>query len=182
MDIEKILNQELLPQNLCYGCGWENPDGLKIKVHFSPAQGGQINGTLEPKPHVIGFPGITHGGAIYTALDCLSTWTVTVLRQETQVIWILRSAEIKYLKAAKSGQPISLIGKIHEQGALWNPVTVHAQARDPGGEILAEGYFKEIPLDETKFKQITGFKEIPENITAFFAHVEKFQEVIHKNA
>lgn len=70
--MEQILNRDLLPNNQCFGCGLENPAGLRIEVIRDPGSAVTLRAHFLPSPGVAGFPGITHGGAIYTALDCLS--------------------------------------------------------------------------------------------------------------
>ncbi len=49
--------------NPCFGCGQENPHGLRISVYKDPAFPDRLFGTLDPSPHLSGFPGIFHGGA-----------------------------------------------------------------------------------------------------------------------
>jgi len=90
---ENLMNMELLslPGNACYGCGQDNSKGLQISVYRNPEIPNRILGEFDPSAHMIGFPGITHGGAIYTALDCMATWSGMVLRR-TKAMWVLRSA------------------------------------------------------------------------------------------
>ena len=76
---EEPLNISLLPGNVCFGCGHANHHGLKIEIARHPAKPETLRGRFDPADYMIGFPGITHGGAIYTAMDCLSTWVASVL-------------------------------------------------------------------------------------------------------
>ena len=92
-----------LAGNVCFGCGQDNPDGLQILISRDPANAERILGEFKAQNHMIGFPGITHGGAIYTALDCMATWSGMVLRG-TKAMWILRSAEIKYHRPAMQAE------------------------------------------------------------------------------
>lgn len=70
-----MLNKSLLPDNHCFGCGHENANGLKIEVSRDPENENRVIVTFQPENHMIGFPGMTHGGVIYTALDCLASWS-----------------------------------------------------------------------------------------------------------
>lgn len=162
-----VLNRSLLPGNACFGCGHENHAGLQIEIRRHPAAEGRLIGSFNPAAHMTGFPGIVHGGALYTALDCLATWVATVMRPEKPVVWILRSAEVTYHRVAREGQEIALEGAISVAGRMWRPVVVRTQARDRDGELLAEGYFKEVPLDVDRFKKAAGVGAIPATWSRF---------------
>lgn len=160
----------MLPGNVCYGCGESNPNGLRITVDRDPEDARRIVGTFLPREHMIGFPGITHGGAIYTALDCMATWTGMVLRG-TRAIWILRSASMKYHRPAFQGAPVSLSASIEEEGGEWEAIVVRCEARDAERNLLAEGRFKVIPLPPGKFRSMTGIETLPENWTRWLGEV-----------
>ena len=70
---ENLLSTELLPENVCFGCGQKNPNGLRVAVFRDPRDPKRILGEFDPQDYMIGFPGITHGGAIYTALAWIPT-------------------------------------------------------------------------------------------------------------
>lgn len=159
----ELINRDLLAGNCCFGCGHDNPDGLKIEVTRDPEAADRLTGIFEPKDYMTGIPGIIHGGAIFTALDCMAAWAPTYLRRETRAIWILRSASIKYHRPARQGQTLLLSSLIVEETGEWAPVIVRAEARDREGTLLAEGSFKLLPLGREKFKAIAGIDELPEN-------------------
>ena len=160
---QNLLNTELLPENVCFGCGQDNPNGLHVAVFRDPRDPKRIFGKFDPQDYMIGFPGITHGGAIYMALDCMASWCGMLLRK-TKAMWILRSATMKYHRPAFQGHPISLSATIEEENDdQWKAIEVRAEARDSEGNLLAEGNFKVIPVSPEKFKAITGIDELPEN-------------------
>jgi acyl-coenzyme A thioesterase PaaI-like protein len=161
---EHLSSDELLPGNECFGCGPANTNGLAISVVHDPADPMRIRGEFRPQPHMTGFPGITHGGAIYTALDCMATWSGMLLRK-TKALWLLRSASVKYHRPAFQASPIALSAWIEEDGDPdpWKAIAVRAEARDTGGNLLADGVFKVIPLPPDKFKAVTGIAELPAN-------------------
>jgi acyl-coenzyme A thioesterase PaaI-like protein len=160
---QSLINKQLLEDNACFGCGHANPRGLHIEVMRDPSHPDQLIGVFQPTQDLTGFPGITHGGAIYTALDCLSTWVASLMGPEQQVFWVLRSAEMAYYKPAKPGQTLRLTGKIDTSAKTQRSVIVHAEARDESGDLVAEGRFREVPLGIAEFKQIVGLETIPEN-------------------
>ena len=164
---DEVLNRDLLKGNLCFGCGHENPNGLKIEIRRDPKDDNRLVGIFSAKSHMIGFPGITHGGAIYTALDCLAFWTPTVLRSEKKAFWILRSANIRYIRPAHEGEPLILSGCIEEEGTQVDFVIVRTEARDEKDRLLAEAKFEVVPLSLDKFKKVAGIEELPKNWSDF---------------
>lgn len=167
--MDRILNRDLLPHNTCFGCGLENPAGLHIEVYGDPAVDRELRARFMPSPAMTGFPGITHGGAIYTALDCLSTWVATLLGPNRGAAWVLRSAEIVYRAPALSDAALDLAGRVHEQAGPWEPLVVRGEARRTDGTLCVEGTFKVVPLSTEKFLGITGIERLPENWKAFLA-------------
>ncbi len=162
-------NQLVLPENDCFGCGQENPQGLHISIFRDPKDSTRILGKFSPQDHMIGFPGITHGGVIYTALDCMASWSGMVLRN-SKALWVLRSATMKYHRPALQGKPLSLSATIEGgDDDPWKAIEVRTEARDSKGELLAEGAFKVIPVPPEKFKTMTGMKELPKNWQRFLA-------------
>ena len=160
-------NQLILPENVCFGCGQDNSHGLHVTVRRDPKDPNRILGRFEPRDHMIGFPGITHGGAIYTALDCMASWSGMVLRN-SGALWVLRSAAMKYHRPALQGQPLSLSATIESgDGDPWKAIEVKAEAHNAMEELLTEGQFKCIPVPPEKFKTMTGMKELPANWQRF---------------
>jgi acyl-coenzyme A thioesterase PaaI-like protein len=157
------LSHTHLPGNDCFGCGPMNPHGLNITVRLDPENAGRITGEFNPQNHMIGFPGITHGGVIYTALDCMASWSGMVLRK-TKAIWILRSASMKYHRPAFQGRPLALSAVIASQSDdPWQAIEVQTEARDAENNLLAEGGFKSIPLPPEKFMALTRIAAMPKN-------------------
>ncbi|MFQ5543178.1 MAG: PaaI family thioesterase [Nitrospiria bacterium] len=161
----QALNKTILPDNNCFGCGHDNHMGLKIEVTRDPENQDRLVGNFTPENHMCGFPGIVHGGAIYTALDCLASWTPTILRPEIKAAWILRSSEMKYLHPSRPGKQMSFISCIFQdwKGKKWAPLIVKTEARDETNRCLVEGQFKVVPLPAEKFKKVAGMDRLPEN-------------------
>lgn len=155
------MNRKLeLAGNVCFGCGQDNPSGLHISVSRDTANDERILGEFRAQDHMVGFPGITHGGTIYTALDCMATWCGMALRG-TKAMWVLRSAEMKYHRPAKQSEPLFLSATIASKGSEWDAIEVLAEARDSKSHLLAGGKFKVIPVSPEKFKEMTGIEELP---------------------
>ncbi len=163
------INVSRLADNECFGCGHHNPHGLKISLYPQQAAdvpAPSVSGEFTPAQHLHGFPGITHGGILYAAMDCTATWTAYVGKPDTPAIWILRNADVTYHRPALAGTRIRLQGQILEDAEDWHALIVQVSAHSDD-ELLAQGKFKVIPLPADKFKAITGNKALPENFAAF---------------
>ena len=167
--MQPIINRDLLAENTCFGCGLENRAGLRIEVFRDPGTDGTLRARFIPTGDMVGFPGITHGGAIYTALDCLSTWVSTLLGPNRRAAWVLRSANTVYHNPAPAGEPLSLVGWIENQAGSWDPLTVRAEARRADGALCVEGVFKVVPLSEDRLMEIAGIDHLPDNWRAFLS-------------
>jgi acyl-coenzyme A thioesterase PaaI-like protein len=110
-----------------------------------------------------GFPGVTHGGAIYTALDCLSTWVATLLGPNRGAGWLLRSATTTYHRPAPTGEPLDLIGRVKHQAGAWDPVVVQTEARRADGTVCVEADFKVVPLSRERLTEVAGIEQLPAN-------------------
>jgi acyl-coenzyme A thioesterase PaaI-like protein len=68
----KSLQDTYAPRNRCFGCGPENPDGLRIK---SFVEGDEVVCRWRPSPHHLAFEGMLNGGICGALLDCHSNWS-----------------------------------------------------------------------------------------------------------
>jgi acyl-coenzyme A thioesterase PaaI-like protein len=164
-----ILNTDLLPGNACFGCGHANPDGLHIGITRDPSNENALRASFTPTVNRAGFPGITHGGVLFSAFDCLSTWVCMLLGPNPRAAWLLRSAEATYLKPAMIGEPLELSGWIEEKAGEWDPMVVRTAARRLDGAVCTEARFKAVPVSVDRLLEMIGASELPENWAAFLA-------------
>jgi acyl-coenzyme A thioesterase PaaI-like protein len=79
----KSLQDTFAPNNQCFGCGPDNPQGLQIK---SMVEGESLVALFKPKSHHQAFDNVLSGGICGTLLDCHSNWCaayfIMKLRQE----------------------------------------------------------------------------------------------------
>lgn len=59
---------------MCFGCGKENPHGLRLDVQKQPD--GSWQAEFTPKDYHCGWPGIVHGGILSTALDEVMSYVI----------------------------------------------------------------------------------------------------------
>jgi uncharacterized protein (TIGR00369 family) len=125
-----------MPKNHCFGCGKDNPDGMRLKFRFDyDAQQAICNFRL-PKRYQ-GPPGHAHGGIIATILD-EAMGKVNKLRN---AIALTKTMNIEYMRPVPLAKPLTVVGfeKSHEGRKHLNA----AEIRNDKGEVLArsEGLF-----------------------------------------
>lgn len=161
------LNESLLRECRCFGCGLSNPLGLQLKVFRDPTEPDRIVGRFTPGEALIGFPGITHGGVVFTALDCLATWAGMMLSSGPKALWVLRSAQVTYHRPAREGEPLHLSATIPERARPGASQMVHNEARNEAGDLLVNGRYKIVPLTPEKFMSVLNLDELPRDWAAW---------------
>src|SRR5437899_10578512 len=66
------LQERYAPNNVCWGCGPANQDGLHIR---SFAKNGEVVAEWQPEKKYEAIDGVLNGGVIGTLLDCHCHWT-----------------------------------------------------------------------------------------------------------
>lgn len=163
-----IINKEWIVDNVCFGCGHANPHGLHIEIE-GEAGSSELLGRLPAHDHHAGFPGITHGGVQYTALDCLGAWTMVARYRNEPAVWILRNAEVTYSKPALVGRALGLRSRIVQDNGPRSLAQVEACLVDADGLPMTTAQLHVIPLPLEKFKRIVGIDHLPDNWQRFLA-------------
>jgi beta-phosphoglucomutase family hydrolase len=89
--------------NKCFGCGRENPIGLKLNFRHD---GEKAQAEFLPGEFHQGWPGIIHGGIIYTLLDEAMGYAVYPLG----VNCLTAKTEVVFKRPAPVGEPLILTG------------------------------------------------------------------------
>jgi len=94
--------------NHCFGCGPENPQGLKLEFVVKQDETGVITATclLTMTRMHEGPPGHIHGGIIATLLD----EAMSKLNRPLNVLAMTRSLSVDYLSPAPLYVPLRLVG------------------------------------------------------------------------
>lgn len=170
--VKAALNEEFLKGNSCFGCGPDNPDGLRIRIFRDGQSASRLVGTYRPRETQIGFPQIVHGGLQFTALDCMAAWTVLILRQPGNLMPITKSATTRFLKPACFGIELSLSSEvIREATQSREPLLIRGAIRDPAGEILTEIDFEYLLLPQQRFLQAIGLEAMPDSYRRHFGEL-----------
>jgi acyl-coenzyme A thioesterase PaaI-like protein len=64
---KEVFFQDFMPENVCFGCGKEHPDGLRIKSFW---EGDTSVCLWQAQTKYAGWSGLLNGGVIATLIDC----------------------------------------------------------------------------------------------------------------
>ena len=117
--------QDHMPGNICFGCGRENHEGLRISSRWLEGEDKQIAVCefMANKRHQ-GWPGILNGGIIATVMDCHSMGTAMAeayrsegrsLDSEPIYRYATGTLNIKYLAPTPSDKPVIFKAWVMEQ-------------------------------------------------------------------
>ncbi len=126
-------------ENVCFGCGIHNPDGLQIKSFWEGDESVCIFNS-EEKYH--GWSNLMNGGIIATVIDChcMGTAMAEAYKREDRELdslpeyrYATGTLNVKYLKPTSNNHPLELRTKIIE---VKNRKTVmHCDAYSKGEKV-----------------------------------------------
>lgn len=112
--------QKHMPENVCFGCGEHNPDGLHIKS-FWEGEESVCRWDSEEKYH--GWANLLNGGILATLVDChcMGTAMADAYRREERSLdtepvyrYATGTLSVKYLKPTPNDKTIELRARITE--------------------------------------------------------------------
>lgn len=116
--------------NPCFGCGADNPVGLKLTFHGDPDKGTAWAEFLPP--HFLeGAGNMMHGGFIALLLDEVSSKVLSVLGKRG----VTRNIEVSFEKPVNLSGPIRLEAKLIEHDGRKH--FIDAQILNLEGDVLA---------------------------------------------
>jgi acyl-coenzyme A thioesterase PaaI-like protein len=129
----------------CFGCGRENPHGLKMT--FFSAEDGGVWSEWTPARESEGFNGIAHGGIITTVLDEVMGWAVY-----HQKIWaVTGKIAVNFRKPVVIGESTRAAARIVAENGRKLQVTADLR-RFSDGQLLAdaEAMFIKVPEERAR--------------------------------
>lgn len=117
----------------CFGCGLENPIGLKLKIYQTGP--GMIETTYIAPEQFEGYPGTLHGGIVATILDEVSSRAHMDGSTEPRFMFSGK-IEVKYRANVPIGKPLKIIGKAGK--TKGKTAESWAGIYDEEGRLLAE--------------------------------------------
>lgn len=132
------------PARRCFVCGPDNAIGLHLTFRISD---GTCVSEFTPGPDHVGYPGVVHGGMIYSALDdVMANW----LYLQGARAYTAR-CEIRYRRPAAVGEPLRLVGR--PAGRNRNLVKMEGVAtRAKGGQTVAAATGTFVILNDAEFR------------------------------
>ncbi len=95
------------PDHHCFGCGRQNPIGLKLSFFRNPATG-ELWAPWTPGKDYEGFTGMAHGGIITTVLDEVMGWVLYA-----QGIWaVTGKLDVSFRKPVEIGVPTMATARV----------------------------------------------------------------------
>lgn len=144
--MEKTYIQDHMPDNVCFGCGSENPDGLQIK---SFAEEDEYVCIWESQQKYHGWENVVNGGILATLVDChtMASALADAYQREGRP-WgsdpVYRYATgtitVKYLAPTRNDIPVELRARIVESSDRKTRVhcdVYSAGARTARAEVTA---------------------------------------------
>lgn len=132
-----------LARNYCYGCGQDNPEGLRLKFRLDE-EAQRFVSRFRLSQKYAGPPGHAHGGVIATILD-EAMGKVNKLRH---VVAVTAEMTVQFIKPVPLGKTLitegwekSVRGRVH-----YNV----AEIRRENGDVLARSRGKFIAIDPHK--------------------------------
>jgi acyl-coenzyme A thioesterase PaaI-like protein len=143
--------QDHLPDNHCWGCGTENPVGLRIKSY---PDADETVCWFQPRPeHMAGPTHVVYGGIIAAVIDCHCVCTAIAdsygaagrpLGSSPPLWSATASLKIDYLAPTPIGEPMELRARIVQRKGRKR--VVHCTLRSGGRECArAEVVAVEVP-------------------------------------
>lgn len=130
---------ELKGNTMCFGCGPDNPMGLRLNFHL---EGNKLVAEFTPRPEHEGWSGLTHGGIISAVLD-EAIGKLYYLRGIDAVTAVI---QVRYLRPVPTGTPTRIEAyQLREEGRNLFPRAVMYL---PDGKIAAEAKGRFVKLGE----------------------------------
>ena len=134
------------PYPNCFGCGDENPFGLRLDMTVTD---GELKTNFTPMPHHQGWPGIVHGGVISALLyEVMENWVYL-----NGIVTMMRSMNARLIAPAAVGQTISATSRLETREG--REICVAAKL-ESDGKIIARGRASLVELDERRRKLTTN--------------------------
>jgi acyl-coenzyme A thioesterase PaaI-like protein len=144
----------------CFGCGLDNAYGLGMT--FYEVEPGSVMAEYTVPDHYEGYPGIVHGGIVFTMLDEV-LGRVPMVGDHTRFVMTAK-AEVRIRKPVPTGEPLQIHGRVDRRRGRMSFAS--AELRLPDGSIAAEakGLMAEVPDQVMNAEQLgeLGWKVYPD--------------------
>ena len=134
------------PARRCFVCGPDNPIGLHLDFRI---RDGTCVSEFTPSPDHVGYPGVVHGGMLYSVLDdVMANW----LYLQGARAYTAR-CEVRYRRPAAVGETLRLVGRPTERKR--NLMTMEGVATcASSGRTVATATATFVILDDSEFRPL----------------------------
>ncbi len=119
-----------LSEGLCFGCGTNNPIGLKLSFR---QEGEKVKAEFAPGKHHQGWPGVVHGGII----TCLLDEAMSYAAHFAGVRCLTARMEVRLRRSALISELLVVTSSITKQARRLIKTRAEVTLRD--GTVIAEG-------------------------------------------
>jgi len=119
-----------MSDGLCFGCGQNNPIGLKLSFK---QEGGFVRADFTPAKYYQGWSGILHGGIITSLLDEGMGWAA----RSTGRHCVTARLEVNFKRPIPIGERLVITASVVKRNDKF--VETQAQITLPDGTLMAEG-------------------------------------------
>jgi uncharacterized protein (TIGR00369 family) len=116
----------------CYVCGSENPSGL----HVTFARDGDAGCRAEyvARPEHVGWPGLIHGGLLFTLMDEAVAWAVCY----AGLRGVTARCEVQFRRPVTVGASLVVTGRVVESSRRFVRTRAEIREAGPGSALAAE--------------------------------------------
>ena len=119
-----------LSESMCFGCGQNNPIGLKLNFQWD---GKTAKTEFTPTEFHQAWPGIVHGGIITSMIDEAMAYACRFGGMNC----VTGKMQIKFRRPATIGEPLIITGSVTKKEKRW--IWTKASVSLPDGTLVAEG-------------------------------------------
>ncbi|MCK5076133.1 MAG: PaaI family thioesterase [Calditrichia bacterium] len=162
--MQKIKNIFLeLPKYNCYGCSPSNNLGLKLEFYLDEEKNEAIS-YYKPEKHLVGFPGILHGGIQSTLIDEIAFWVMFGIYKK---MGFTTKMEIQFKRPLNMDNKIELRGKIEEKND--KSVKIKCWLYNSQNKICTEAIVEYVIVSKKLWMRNMGIINIPASFEEYFS-------------
>ena len=129
MTADHVYIQDFMPNNVCFGCGSLNPDGLQIKSYM---EGDECVAVWQSDDKYHGWQAVLNGGILATLIDCHSMAAALQaayasenrpLGSDPVYRYATGTITIRYLLPTSNERPITLRARVESASGRKTQVT-----------------------------------------------------------
>jgi len=131
---------ELRDEGMCFGCGKNNPIGLKLEFDLDE-KNLSVVGKFTPRREHEGYIGIMHGGLVATLLD----EAMVKLVWDMGISAVSASLDVRLIKPVLVGRELTIRARLDSRGG--RVIHTSAEVEDADGNVLARGKAKCVKVE-----------------------------------